>query len=72
MVELLVGFRTEVAEPRARSTPVVQCLNVVEEVSSLLHRGARRPMMYSLSLKRAGEAFIGTLSYQLLTSFMLT
>ncbi len=56
MVELLIGFRAKIVQRRVKPTPIVERLNVVEDVRSRLVAGAIRTMVYPLALQRAEEA----------------
>jgi hypothetical protein len=56
MIELLVGLRTEMAERRVKPTPVVECLDGGERVSSRLVAGAVATVMRTPTLERADDA----------------
>ena len=59
MVQLLIGLGTEIAQRRVPSAPVVEGLNVEEQVRLRLVAGLVDSMVYQLTFQRAEKAFHG-------------
>ena len=57
MVESLKGFRTKVAQRRMSSAPVVEGLDIVEQIRPCLFTGVIYAMMDQLTFQRAEETF---------------
>jgi len=53
IVELLIGFRAEIVQCRVKPTPIVERLNVAEDVSSRLVVSAIQVVVHPRGLRRA-------------------
>jgi hypothetical protein len=56
MIELFVAFRTAIAQRRMKPVPVVERLDVVEEVRTRPFADVLRAVVHALAVRRAEEA----------------